>query len=122
MGFETAVLIGIGIIIFALLILLRKKPRAHSIPGKSEKKLPCPLCGTMLKKSEKVKSVVFPGEPDKLMHIFGCPYCYGSGKNSRICPVCKKPLKDEDYVIARVFEKPGRSHVHVLGCSSCRMG
>ena len=120
MDVEYFVLILLGIIIFFLLVLLRRKPQVRN--KVTEKKQPCPLCGSLLIKSEKVKSIVFPGKPDQLMHIFGCPYCYVKKIHERVCPVCKKRLKDKEYVIARVFKKPGKTHVHVLGCTSCRMG
>lgn len=124
----TAVLILLAVFIILLFILLIRRS-AYSAqtgsgkPGKDEEsrqKL-CPLCGSMLEKREKVKSVVYPGEPDKLMHIFGCPRCYPEGEK-RKCPACKKEIPADGYVIARVFEKPGKTHVHVLGCTGCRMG
>ena len=103
-------------------------PRTR-IPGKRDR--PCPLCGTMLQKGETVHSVLYPGKPDSMMYIYGCPFCYtdhprGSGyenrqpEGPRQCPACKEVLREEDYVIARVFEKPEKTHVHVLGCTICR--
>jgi hypothetical protein len=101
----------------------------------------CPLCGTVLAKTEKVKSVVYPGKPDSMMEIFGCPYCY-SGKigktgkigntapNSRsvrttkrlkprICPVCTREMPANGLVYARFFQSSERRHAHVLGCTQC---
>jgi len=94
-------------------------------PGKapSAASKPCPLCGTMLTANERVRSAVFPGKEDKLMHIFGCPNCAPpDGSRKRICPVCGAALPAEGYLIARVFEKPGKTHIHVLGCTGCRRG
>ncbi len=97
----------------------------------------CPLCGTVLEKSEKVRSVLYPGKPDSMMEIFGCPYCYsgpvgssGQGRSSshsaarrrlkpRICPVCKKELSENGLVYARFFQSSERRHAHVLGCTQC---
>jgi len=97
----------------------------------------CPLCGTVLEKSEKVRSVLYPGKPDSMMEIFGCPYCYsgsiGSGPASatsmkkrsarrlkaRLCPVCKKELPENGLVYARFFQSSERRHAHVLGCTQC---
>lgn len=80
----------------------------------------CPLCGSVLEKHEKVKSVLYPGKPDGMMEIFGCPYCYGTGaKKERICPVCAKSLPKNGMVYARFFQTADRKHAHVLGCSSC---
>jgi hypothetical protein len=96
---------------------------------------PCPLCGTMLRRGETVRSVVFSGGAavskttgsrsgrpvDYLTHIFGCPYCHPANReHPRECPVCKKIVPDDGYVIARMFDKPDRKHVHVLGCTHCR--
>ncbi|MFW5710509.1 MAG: hypothetical protein ACOC7X_04265 [Spirochaetota bacterium] len=94
----------------------------------------CPLCGTVLEKSEKVRSVIYPGKPDSMMEIFGCPYCYGgpigSGTTAmkkrstrrlkaRLCPVCKKELPQNGLVYARFFQSSDRRHAHVLGCTQC---
>jgi uncharacterized protein with PIN domain len=82
---------------------------------------PCPLCGKMLRKTELVKTAVYPGNPDRIVHMFGCPFCYpGNSRYTRICPVCGTKLEYEDYVIARMFERRDRKHVHVLGCTQCR--
>ena len=111
-------------IIILLLYLLRKPKEDLSISSNASKGgNPCPICGSPLKIGERVHSVVYPGTsgaPDKMMEIFGCPYCY-QNKNSvdRICPVCKNIIKEKGYVIARMFERPGRKHVHVLGCTGC---
>ena len=84
----------------------------------------CPICSARLLHGERVKSSAFPsvgGETDRIMHIFGCPYCLTLDfPRDRSCPVCEKKLSPNAHLIARLFEKPGRSHVHVLGCSLCR--
>jgi len=92
----------------------------------------CPLCGTVLEKAEKVKSVLYPGKPDGMMEIYGCPYCYSgkSGKAAgyspsgrrlkpRVCPVCKKELPRNGLVYARFFQDRERRHAHVVGCTQC---
>jgi hypothetical protein len=107
--------------------------------GKSRESLkvlkPCPICGTLLERGERVHTIVFSGESpghrkrdqerprDAVVHMFGCPYCYPpNGTYQRICPVCTKPIPDDGFVVARMFEKGSRKHVHVLGCTSCRSG
>jgi hypothetical protein len=81
----------------------------------------CPLCGSSLGPNERVKSVLFPGKGDRLMHVFGCPYCLpGIGQLVRICPACREKVPDDGYVIGRFFERPGKKHLHVLGCTGCR--
>jgi hypothetical protein len=83
----------------------------------------CPVCAARLAKGERVKSSAFPSVDggDRLMHIFGCPYCTTPNfPRDRSCPVCGKSLPFNAYLIARLFDKPGRSHVHVLGCTQCR--
>jgi hypothetical protein len=99
----------------------RNSVKQKAPPSETKTGRPCPLCGELLTNGEKVHSVIYPGKPDKLMEIYGCPHCK-STSDKRRCPVCKK-IMDADYVlIARVFEKPGKTHVHVLGCSGCYSG
>ena len=96
---------------------------------------PCPICGTLLTRGERVHTVVYSGEPagrskrdtdaarprESLVHMFGCPYCYPSGKRiPRVCPVCQAILPDKGHLIARMFVNQSRKHVHVLGCTECR--
>ena len=84
----------------------------------------CPLCETLLAKGEQIKSALYPGESDRICHIFGCPHCHPYLEESvkRTCPVCKKPVPQEGYLIARVFERPNnKRHVHILGCTGCRL-
>lgn len=101
---------------------------------------PCPLCASMLRKGQTVKSKVIEIMPSNSMstqgrfsenrlgiketmaHVFGCPFCWPSNPNHpRVCPFCKATLGADDYVIARYFEKnQGRNHLHVLGCTRCR--
>ncbi len=111
------------LIIFLLYLLHKQKNPVYSTSYRSQNELihsTCPLCGSGLTKSEKVKSVLFKGNPDSMMEIYGCPYCYPpNNRVKRICPVCRKELKKDSIVIARVFIKPGKKHVHVLGCSDC---
>jgi len=81
----------------------------------------CPLCSSLLGPGERVKSSLFPGKADRIMHIFGCAHCWPATPSvPRICPVCDQALDAEGWVIARYFERPDRRHVHVLGCTLCR--
>jgi len=101
---------------------------------------PCPLCSSMLRKGQTVKSKVIEilpanshqtktryagnqmGIKETIAHVFGCQYCWpGNPEHPRICPFCKTKLGFTDYVIARYFEKTqGKNHLHVLGCTKCR--
>ena len=106
--------------------LVRAIPEEAGMDGEALRKRDprarrCPLCDIAMEPGERVKSHVFPGKPDKMTHIFGCPSCYPPNPmHKRICPVCKKEVPREGYVIARMFDRPGRKHVHVLGCTGCR--
>ena len=96
----------------------------------------CILCSSVLGKGERIRSSIFPGKADRIMHIYGCSKCWPAGVSSpgvslpRICPVCGRTLEAEGFLIARYFERPSspsgskgfpaRPHVHVLGCTSCR--
>jgi hypothetical protein len=133
-------MVGVVAALIYALVKLRKSnysQLANRMAKKTRETLevmkPCPLCGTMLRRGETVRSVVFSGGADLkkttrsgrpvdyLTHIFGCPYCYPANReHPRECPVCKKTIPDDGYVIARMFDKPGRKHVHVLGCTHCR--
>ncbi len=135
---EVSVILLLLIVLLVLIFLLggRKGPEkgdewvVREEESESRAKLfgtRCPLCGEWLNPGERVHSHLYPGKPDGLMHIFGCPRCYqghpdkgGRGGSGRICPYCKESLGPEDYVIARVFQKPGKTQVHVLGCTICR--
>ncbi len=124
----------IVVIVLLLLLMFRSGSRGKSIrksngpktvspidPPNRDAFRPCPICSTMLKRGERVKSAVFQGKPDSIAHIFGCPYCYPpSPETPRICPVCKQVVADDGYVVARMFEGKGKTHVHVLGCTGCR--
>ena len=103
---------------------------------------PCPLCGSLLNRGERVHTVVFSGPSSKdgqgtktrsrrdgpsdaLVHMFGCPYCRPDGteppaRRQRICPSCKGAIPPDGYVVARMFVRDSRKHVHVLGCTECR--
>jgi len=124
---EPAVLLLLALIVGILVFVLLKTKKistANSRLSKNdgpveERTRPCPLCGTPLKRGEKVKTVVYSVKTDTLAEVYGCPYCYGENATAlRICPVCKKPIAEDGYVIGRMF-KEGR-HLHVLGCTGCR--
>jgi uncharacterized protein with PIN domain len=125
---QLVVAVALGLIVGILLILLisgGKSPAAkkQEKPAGSPSLRRCPLCHAPLSGTERVHSVVYPGKPDGMMHIFGCPYCSGPKDTSqRQCPVCNAWLTGDDYVIARVFDRSTRMHVHVLGCTRCRRG
>lgn len=96
--------------------------------GKAPRGRPCPLCGSLLARGERVRSVVYPsGKEDRMMEIHGCPHCEtpmnraGQAAIERRCPVCKTVLTAGEVVYARVFVRQNkRQHVHVLGCPHCR--
>lgn len=125
-GLHIAVLIISGLILMLLLFYLFKTRNKQVEIPKVEKPVSnrhCPLCGEPLVSGERVHSVLYPGKPDSMMEIYGCPYCEKpDAKNKRRCPVCKKELPSDAVIIARVFEKPGKKHVHVLGCTLCYSG
>lgn len=112
----------IGILTFVLIKTGTPAARGRSKTAETtdEKRTrPCPLCGTLLKRGETVKTVVYTKKADTLAEVYGCPYCYGESATAvRTCPVCKKPVPENGCVIGRMF-KEGR-HLHVLGCTGCR--
>jgi hypothetical protein len=128
---DIVVLIITGSVVVILLILLLMierhgdRRRGRSLPApttttETGKTTKCPLCGSDLTGNKRVKSVLFPGKPDSMMEINGCPYCFPvNSEIVRLCPVCKKEVPRDGHVIARVFIKPNKKHVHVLGCTGC---
>ncbi len=123
------VLIGLGLLIFgfSLFFSSAKKPsgKKYKHQGKAGEPGTCPVCGIVLSPGQQIKSAVFPGEDDRICHIFGCPNClpYTDSEVHRFCPVCKKDLKADEYLVARIFYRPtGKNHVHILGCVNCRNG
>ena len=131
-----SVLVVALLIVLAAIVLLSLKSTRKENSGtgyffaagtESEKMSDCPLCGEPLRKGEQVHSLLFPGEDDGIMHIYGCPYCYighprrnSSPLKTRVCPSCRSVLGAKDYVYARVFRKPYKTHVSVVGCTLCR--
>ncbi len=122
----TAVLVAFAYYFF----LSRKAPPGSvgDIKEKGETETPCPLCQKFLHRGERVHSQVYSRGEDRLMNIYGCPWCYKdhpAGAHTplreRRCPSCGTLLKEGSFAVARVFERPGRkTHVHVLGCPVCR--
>ncbi|HPM34792.1 MAG TPA: hypothetical protein PLE16_09360, partial [Spirochaetota bacterium] len=62
-------------------------------------KLPCIICGSRLKRGERLKSEKFTVDDKTTVHIFGCPFCLDADLSKRKCPVCKKSLKCNEYLI-----------------------
>lgn len=122
------VFVGTALLVFAYGLFTtagaRKLEPLGPERGKRGESGVCPVCGRVLKNGEQIKSAVFPGEGERLVHIFGCPHChpYPEKGIERLCPVCKKTVSAEGYLIARLFERPHKKrHVHILGCLSCRL-
>ncbi|MDC7242312.1 MAG: hypothetical protein PQJ50_18305 [Spirochaetales bacterium] len=125
-----------GIFLVLVLSLIREKRQNRPEEESSyldetdleDDRTPCPLCGKKLHRGERVHSQIYSKGEDRLMNIYGCPWCYpahpaGARKpeRERRCPSCGLPMKESSFAVARVFERPGRKmHVHVLGCPVCR--
>ncbi len=115
------------VLLIGIVVLILFQTKKTSLPRKQGRKAeapperlrPCPLCGTMLRKGETVKTTIYPAKGDTLAEVYGCPYCYGDRATAtRICPYCRKPVPDGGHVIGRMFKE--RRHLHVLGCTGCR--
>jgi hypothetical protein len=85
------------------------------------KTIPCVICGTLLRKGEKLKSKEFKGDKESIIHIMGCYACYGEkASKKRICPICRQEMPLKDYLIGRMTTKEnGKKHLAVSGCSIC---
>jgi hypothetical protein len=123
--FFIVLYVAIGVLLLAFAYSLFSRPTRKAKP-KAAKRTPiglCPICRSELVNGEQIKTALFPGEKDRLCHIFGCPHChpYIEEGLSRHCPVCKKKLPEEDYLVARLFDRAGgKHHVHIVGCTNCR--
>lgn len=121
------VFLALLLFFFAFGLFSRRSRKGHQAREKTGivgERGVCPLCTTVLARGEQLKSAVYPGDRDRICHIFGCPHCHPFIEDSRArrCPVCKKKVPQEGYLIARMFDRPGgRKHVHILGCTECRM-
>ena len=85
------------------------------------KKIPCVICGTLLRKGEKLKSREFKGDTESIIHIMGCYACYGDqASEKRICPICRGEIPLKGYLIGRMTTKDnGKKHLSVSGCNKC---
>ncbi len=130
------IILLLGLLIFLIFTTRRpsdgkrdagEEPEIFDEDGADDRR-PCPLCGRMLRRGERVHSVVYSRGEDRLMNVFGCPWCYGGHpagakepQRERHCPSCGVTLREGSFAVARVFERPGRkTHIHVLGCPVCR--
>jgi hypothetical protein len=125
-------ILSLGLILTVLFFMLRGyflrgKPRAIKTGREGsddKKKLPCILCGSQLARGERIHSTVFKGEGDSIVHVYGCPHCYGElATEMRICPICRGYLPDGGYLMGRMWDrKQGKRHLHVSGCTLCKPG
>lgn len=83
-------------------------------------KLPCIICGSRLKRGERLKSEKYTVEDKTTVHIFGCPFCLDADDDRRKCPVCKRSLGRKEYLIGDMWKKDnGKNRLHVKGCVKC---
>ncbi|HOF34155.1 MAG TPA: hypothetical protein PK624_01755 [Spirochaetota bacterium] len=83
-------------------------------------KLPCIICGSRLKRGERLKSEKYTVDDKTTVHIFGCPFCLDSDSSKRKCPVCKKSLNSKEFLIGDMWKKDnGKNRLHVKGCVKC---
>ncbi len=144
MGIAWYILLFLGFTaLFALIsggfLRGQRSPPGNSSDNAEIKSYPCPVCGSRLKKGQRIRSVVYPGREsfkgvsplpaggigydDRIVYIYGCPYCYPGNSNiKRICPVCKKEMAEGGYLMGRMWNRRGKNHLHVQGCNTCNAG
>ncbi|MBN2351462.1 MAG: hypothetical protein JXD23_02760 [Spirochaetales bacterium] len=89
--------------------------------GRRKTKVPCPLCGSRLYEGERIHSVAFDLGKEKLMHVYGCPYCEPAASGvKRRCPVCRKDIPPGGFAVGRMWEKAEKTHLHIVGCTECK--
>jgi hypothetical protein len=124
------VIAAASFVMLALLGLARRPRR----PGRgllreaaARRRTRCPVCGTLQPEGGGgVRTAAFPGAAERLVHIYGCPSCYGpAARLQRRCPVCRSRLEGEDHLVGVLVAAPGgtgapaRGRVSVRGCSRC---
>ena len=110
--------------VFVISLLLRRKKkillRKEDMKKKKKKTAICPLCGTLLPEGVRIRSVAYPGVGGKIVHVYGCPFCYPDQYDTdRTCPVCRNSLPADAYLIGRMMEYTERNHLHISGCTVC---
>ena len=109
-------------LLFSILPAGRLKVSTKSSSLNRRQARPCPLCSSLLAGGDRLRSIVFPGENEKIVHILGCPKCYPENeKNKRTCPVCRNILPPSGFIIGSMWENRGKKHLHVTGCSMCKL-
>jgi hypothetical protein len=111
-------------VMLALLGLARRRPdRGRGLLAKAaaRRRTRCPVCGTPQPAGGGgVRTAAFPGAGERLVHIYGCPACYGpSARLPRRCPVCRSRLEGEDHLVGVLVTDLARGRVSVRGCSRC---
>jgi transcription elongation factor Elf1 len=113
---------------FMELNILHRKPsnnrKAQKKTNQTSKKVPCPICNSVLYGSETLYSTVYKTTENKeqVCIIHGCPHCYPVPEAGivRTCPVCHKKLSAADHLDAYLFSRPDKkSHIHITGCNLC---
>lgn len=123
---EILIAFSLAAAVFLLFIFLSSNGTPDSANKKSEtavneySKLPCILCGSKLKKGERLKSEKFTSADKSIVHIFGCPYCQNDINKEKKCPVCKRKLNHGEFLTADMWKKEnGKNRLHVRGCVKC---
>jgi hypothetical protein len=127
------VIAAASFVMLALLGLARR-PKRPPRPGRgllreaaARRRTRCPVCGTLQPEGRGgVRTAAFPGAAERLVHIYGCPWCYGpAARLQRRCPVCRSRLEGEDHLVGVLVAGPAgqagqaRGRVSVRGCSRC---
>lgn len=102
----------------------KSSTKAHKKTNQVAKKVPCPICNSILYGSETLYSTVYKTTENKeqVCIIHGCPHCYPVAEPGikRTCPVCHKQLSASDHLDGYLFSRPGqKKHLHVTGCNLC---
>jgi hypothetical protein len=124
-----SIIIALIILILASLLRGRDKYKSENIVQEPDKEsqvssgtlVLCPVCSSIIKKGDKIKTVAYSHGKEKITLIYGCPVCYPPKIDvKRICPVCKKELGKDGYLIGRMWEEKNKKHLHIYGCTLCK--
>lgn len=97
-----------------------KRINKKETKGWIENKKYCILCGSLLEKGRSIISDEYKGEKESIVHLFGCPECYGGRAGlERRCPVCGKGLSEKGYIKGKMWMEGDKRRVHISGCTEC---
>lgn len=120
MSNSLLLLFPVGAILIGITLWMLWNLRLSNEETPEEKLRPCPLCGHLLRKGERVRSSVTEiGDVEVRTYIKGCPFCLEGRKEKRTCPVCRNELESDMNVLAVSDPRVDKKRLRIKGCPRC---